>query len=444
MNISKHTKIASALVLAMSLAACGSDGDSTGSTTNNANNPSNPPTTTPNPNPTPPPTTSPTVSANILDNTQNQLGNIVNGLGNQLSVVDASSPLKVGAFVRCLNPAVNQLLDGPDALLSNLLSALNGGVSAGINNATQAFNPALIQEGVVRLAGGVQSLTTTLPQALMALAGQGTCTSTTAPGGDNPLDALTALATDPSNPLAPLFTALIDAGVPADGGGAGPTNTPLDVILAPLTQLAGGAGAPGDLTNLASVVNQVATGVNTLNSALFQSLLTQTAAVPVVGGVTELLGDALSDVALVLTDLDNATTTNQELLGTLNNLLVNVTDLFSAIPGNEVATAPIQSAIGALTSGLSTITSPLTQLLGMVAILPGTSATPGGDLPTSWIPVLGGLIDGATSNVTPPAPGSTPPAAPALPTDALNAIPVIGPILGGVLGGLFGGLGGGV
>jgi hypothetical protein len=434
MKVTKNTKLAASILLAFSLAACGTDsadfnsttggtGTGTGTGTGNSASP----------------------SASILDSTQIQLGNVVNGLSAQLAPIDANSPLKVSAFIRCLNPTVNQLLDGPDALLTNLLATLQGGVGAGINNASSAFNPALIQQGVIGLAGGVQSLTVTLPNALMALAGQGSCTSNTGPGGNNPLETLTNLATDPSNPLAPLFTALTNAGVPFDGGVVGgPTGTPLDIILAPLTQLAGGAGAPGSVTNLATVVNQLGVGVNTLNGALFQNLVGQTQAIPVVGGLTELLSEALADVAAVLIDLDNPATTNQQLLGTVNHLLTNVTGLFSALPGSSTAVTPIQSAIGALTGGLNTITSPITQLLSMIVVLPGTSAPSGANLPTSWIPVLGGIIDGLVGNITPPntgsgsgnGSGSSP-----SPTDALNQIPVIGPILGGILGPLFGLLG---
>lgn len=441
MNLSKHSKLAAAIVLALSLAACGSDGDTTSSNGSGATGTTGGTTTTGGTGGTG--TTggtggAGTPQASILDRTQTQLGNVVNGLGAQLAPVDANSPLKVSAFVRCLNPTVNQLLDGPDALLTNLLSTLEGGVGAGINNATSAFNPALLQQGVVGLAGGVQSLTTTLPQALLALAGQGNCAGTTMPGGADPLQALTDLAGAQGNPLAPLLTALTNAGVPSNGGVvSGPTGTPLDVLLAPLTNLAGGAGAPTDVTDLASVVNQVAAGVNTLNGALFQSLVGQTQAIPVVGGLTELLADALGDVALVLTDLNNPVTTNQELLSTVNNLLTNVTATLAVLPGSSTAVAPIQSAIGSLTNGLNTITAPVTQLLGMIAALPGGSTAPGATLPTTWIPVLGGLMSPITSTVTPPTTGSV---TPTTTTTALNNIPLIGPLLGGLLGGIFGGV----
>ncbi|MEO6699656.1 MAG: hypothetical protein ABIM24_09880, partial [Paraperlucidibaca sp.] len=137
----------------------------------------------------------------------------------------------------------------------------------------------------------------------------------------------------------------------------------------------------------------------------------------------------LNDLALVLTELNNPATTNEELLTTVNNLLLNVTSLFSALPGSSTAVLPIQSAIASLTTGLSTITTPITQLLGLITALPGASALPGAALPTSWLPVLSSLIGGLTGSFT-AVPVSTPTAS----TDALGAIPVIGPILSGLLG----------
>ncbi|MFX5839524.1 hypothetical protein ABTE60_19645, partial [Acinetobacter baumannii] len=103
------------------------------------------------------------------DETQAQLSGILTGLGSQLSVIDKNSPLKLGAFVTCLDPTVNQLVDGPDGLLTSLLGVLNTGVNGGINNGASALNPELIQTGILDLAGGLQSLTVTLPQALLAL-----------------------------------------------------------------------------------------------------------------------------------------------------------------------------------------------------------------------------------------------------------------------------------
>ena len=92
-----------------------------------------------------------------------------------------------------------------------------------------------------------------------------------------------------------------------------------------------------------------------------------------------------------------------------------------------------------------TITTPLTDLLAKLLGLPGSAGSSGGTLPTSQIPVLGGLLDallgpllslggdaGAGSGSGSGSGSSE------SPLDALNNIPVIGPILGGLLGGLFG------
>ncbi len=419
----KMTRLAAYCTVALGLAACGASGSSSGSSGTGGTGGSG----------------SGSGSADILDATQGQLSGVLTGLGNQLSVVDSNSPLKVGAFVKCLDPAVNQLLDGPDGLLTDVLQTINTGVSGGLNSGATALDPAAIQGGVADLAGGLQSLTVTLPRALLVLAGQGSCSSTSPPGGSNPLAFLTSLANQSNSPLQPLFNALIAAGVPGNGGGTGPTGTPLDVILGPLTQLAGGSGTPGNITDLASVVNVLGTGVQTLGGALTQNLGSQTQAVPVVGGVVNLLGDAITDVGAVLTDLDNGTTTNQQLLGTVNDLLTNLTTTLAVIPGSSTLVTPVQGGINQVTSGLNSITAPLSQLLDTVTSLPGTSGTSGGTLPTGDIPVLGGLLDNlldpVVSGVTGGSTGGT--GGTTSPTDTLNNIPVIGPILGGLLGGLI-------
>ena len=121
----KITRLAAYVAVAIGLAACGSDGGS-GSGGDGGS----------------------TTSPQILDETQTQLSGILTGLGNQLSVIDKNSPLKLGAFVTCLDPTVNQLVDGPDGLLTSLLGVLNTGVNGGINNGASALNPELIQTGI--------------------------------------------------------------------------------------------------------------------------------------------------------------------------------------------------------------------------------------------------------------------------------------------------------
>lgn len=426
----KITRLAAYFAVALGVAACGADGDDGSDNGTDGGN---------------------TSGDQILDETQDQLSGILSGLGNQLLVIDNSSPLKVGAFVKCLDPTLNQLLDGPDGLLTGLLQTVNGGVTGGVNNVSSALNPELLQDGIVDLAGGLQSLTETLPRALLALANQGSCTGSSAPGGSNPLAMLTLLAGQSNGPLKPLMDALLAAGVPANGGGDGPTGTPLDILLGPLTDLAAG-GSGSSIGNLADVVNLLGGGVQTLGGALTQNLSAQTQAVPVVGGVVELLGDALTNVGAVLTDLDNGTTTNQQLLGTVNSLLSDLLLTLAVIPGSSTLVTPLQGAINQATGGLNAITTPLTQLLATITALPG-GGTAGGNLPTGSIPVLGDLLDsllggltglgglsggltGGTTGGT--SGGSTGGSTTPDPLEVLESIPVIGPILGGLLGGLGG------
>jgi len=399
LNSKNLHRLAATAALAALVAACSSSGGSGGSNGTGS--------------------TGGTSSPNILDPTQTQLSGVLTGLGNQLTVIDNSgSPLKVGAFVKCLDPVANQLLDGPDGLLTNLLKTVNAGLTTGPGALSSALTPATLQGGAADLATGLQSLTTTLPNALLTLVNQGSCSGTGS--ASNPLATLQGLATlgGTNNPLAPLQNALISAGVPANGGGAGPTNTPLDVILAPLSKLAGGAGAPTTAATLATVINQLASGVVTLNNALSSNIPNQVQNAPVVGGALTLVTDALANVGLVLTDLNNPATTNTQLLGTVNTLLKDVASTLAVIPGSSTVAAPLLTQTTTAVSTLSAVTSPLTSLLATVASIPLGSSSSSTSL-TSLTSLLT-PASGTTSTTT--ASGSSA-------TTTLTSVPIIGPIL---------------
>jgi len=360
----------------------------------------------------------------VLDGTQTQLGRVVLDLGSQLATVDSSGPLKPGAFVTCLEPTVNEVLDGPDALLTQLLQTVNAGASGGLNAGASAINPLALKDGVFELANGLQSLTTNLPQALLALAGQGQCTTSGSPGGSNPLSFVITLASQPNTPLQPLIDALIVAGVPADGGGLGPTGTSLDVLLGPLSQLAGRGGAPADLAELSGVIDDLGLAVETLSVALTNQLSSQAqgAAVPVV----TLLSSTLEDISMTLVRLDSAGTTNQQLLGTLSTLLNTLNTTVASIPGSNGLVAPLQNGITQLRGTLTAVSQPLSQLLGTLAT--SGSALQGGQLQTltSLIgSLLGPLATSAGGMTGSNGTGST---------GMIGSIPVIGPIFGSFLG----------
>lgn len=404
MNLKRNTlpRLAACAALASVLAACSSSDGGSGSTGGTGG------------------TGAASTTPNILDPSQTQVSGILTGLGNQLSVIDNSgSPLKVGAFVKCLDPTLNQLLDGPDGLLTNLLKTVNGGLATGPGALSSVLTPATLQGGAGDLAIALQSLTTNLPNALLTLVGQGTCAGGTT-GGSNPLAYLQSLATQggANNPLAPLLNALTSAGVPSNGGGTGPTNTPLDVILGPLSKLAGGAGAPTDAATLATVINQLASGLITLNNAVITNIPNQAQNAPVVGDALSLVTDALGNIGVVLTDLNNAGTTNAQLLGTLNSLAKDLAATLAVIPGSSTVAAPLLSQVTGGVTTLSAVTTPLTSLLATVASIPlGTSS--GSTLLSSLTSTLN--TSGTTSTTTATGTsGST----------TLSTIPIIGPILG--------------
>jgi len=121
-------------------------------------------------------------SANLLDPVQTE----ANGVLTQLATQFAGTPL--ATFTGCLSPTVNQLLDGPDGLLTTVINGLQTGLT------TQ--NPAVLQpaltSGVSDLTAGLQTLTTNLPAALAALNGGAACapytgeSSSTAPSPSTP------------------------------------------------------------------------------------------------------------------------------------------------------------------------------------------------------------------------------------------------------------------
>ncbi|REH40399.1 hypothetical protein DFR26_0600 [Paraperlucidibaca baekdonensis] len=447
MNVSKLTRLAASCTLALGLAACGADGNSGSTGGGGAGGGGG------GGNPTPP--------RLILDDTQTQLSGTLTGLGN---AIGTDNPL--GALVFCLDPTVNDLVDGPDALLTNLLGSLNTTLGTQDPAALQA---ALLASGD-SLATALQSLTVNLPNALMALAdpsAAANCGSQANAGGNGgasgptgtPLDALLGLFSGGNNPFAgtPLeaLGTLGGDGTPANG----PTGTPLDVILGPLLAIQNG-------DNSGELVDQLGMGVQMLGATLTSNLPDQVVTAPIVGGVLTLLGDTLNDLGGVLNQVENPST-SQEVQNTLNNLLSNLTGtLIGLDPTGQLAGTvgpQIQGGIDQLVGSLGAILDPvagngglvptLTDVLapltcglqltgncdGANAGLPGLPT--GGDNPLAGIPLLGDLIGGGL----PTGGAGGLPSLPGLPTGgAGGAGPISGALAGTPLapiGGLLGLLG---
>ncbi len=381
MNVSKLTRLAAGCTLALGLAACGADGNS--NTTTGGNNGGN--------------GTGPRL---ILDDTQANLSNTLIGLGG---LIGTDNP--VGALVTCLDPTVNDLVDGPDALLTYLLGSLNTALGTQDPAALQA---ALLASGD-SLATALLSLTVNLPNALMALADPSkveNCGSQSGAGGGaaggSPLDALIGLFGGGNNPF---------AGTPLEalgtfGGGDGPTGTPLDAILGPLLAIQNGE-ADGELVDL------LGQGVAQLGTALNDNLPDQVVTAPIVGGVLVLLSDTLTDLGGVLDQIEQPSTA-AELQGLLNNLLSNLTGtLIGLDPTGQLAGTvgpQIQGGIDQLTDSLGAILNPLAGEGGLLPTLLnplsaltcplkltgdcGAAGGAGGDNPLAGIPLLGDLLGG--------------------------------------------------
>ncbi len=388
----KLTRLAAYLALAAGLAACNANGNGSNTNTNTNTGGGGP------------------GSPLILDETQKNLSNLVTGLGNTIGTDN-----NLGAFVVCLDPTVNDLVDGPDALLTNLLGSINSSLGTQDPAAVQA---ALTASGD-SLAAGLTSLTVNLPNALMALADPAAASNCGTTGGSTggstggatgtPLDTLIGLLTSGTNPFAgtPL-EALGTVGAPGTPTG-GPTGTPLDALLAPLQAIAAG-------DNSSQIVDQLGQGVALLGSSLQANIPDQVVTAPVVGGVITLLGDTLNDLGTVLDQLEQPTTAGQ-LEGTLNNLLSNLTGTLVGLdPSGQLSTTAgpqIQAGINQLTSTLGdallqpvagtgglvpTLTealAPLTCALNLV----GACTSTGGSTPSaSDIPLLGDLLAAAPTS----------------------------------------------
>ncbi|MES2720020.1 MAG: hypothetical protein V4624_03925 [Pseudomonadota bacterium] len=394
----KLTRLAAYLALAAGLAACNADGTGSNTNTNGGGG-------------------SGTGSQLILDEAQNNLSNLIGGLGDTIGTDN-----NLGAFISCLDPTVNDLVDGPDALLTNLLGS--------INTTLGTQDPAALQTALTSsgdsLADGLMSLTVNLPNALLALADPAAASNcgTTSGGGTGggtgtPLDTLIALFAGGNNPFAgtPLeaLGELGGAGTP----GGGPTGTPLDAILGPLTAIAGG-------DNSGQVVDQLGQGVTLLGTTLTENIPDQVITAPVVGGIVTLLADTLTDLGVVLNEVEQPTTADQ-LEGTLNSLLSNLTGTLVGLdPSGQLSTTAgpqIQAGIdqvtgslgdalltplvgsGGLVPTLVTALEPLTCALSLVGSCTGTGTGTGG---TSDIPLLGDLLAGGlpTGGTTSPTAGT--------------------------------------
>ncbi|MES2908689.1 MAG: hypothetical protein V4688_05970 [Pseudomonadota bacterium] len=389
----KLTRLAAYLALAAGLAACNADGTGSNTNTNGGGG-------------------SGTGSQLILDEAQNNLSNLIGGLGDTIGTDN-----NLGAFISCLDPTVNDLVDGPDALLTNLLGS--------INTTLGTQDPAALQTALTSsgdsLADGLMSLTVNLPNALLALADPAAASNcgTTSGGGTGggtgtPLDTLIALFAGGNNPFAgtPLeaLGELGGAGTP----GGGPTGTPLDAILGPLTAIAGG-------DNSGQVVDQLGQGVTLLGTTLTENIPDQVITAPVVGGIVTLLADTLTDLGVVLNEVEQPTTADQ-LEGTLNSLLSNLTGTLVGLdPSGQLSTTAgpqIQAGIdqvtgslgdalltplvgsGGLVPTLVTALEPLTCALSLVGSCTGTGTGGTSDIPLLGDLLAGGLPTGGTTSPT--------------------------------------------
>ena len=285
----------------------------------------------------------------ILDSTQGQVSSLLRTLGaNVTAVTPAGSPLDVGGFLIALDPTLNNLLDGPDAVLTGLLD----GVRTLINNPGPAGVQAAagqIQEGLTALPPAVTGLAQDLPCALATLAGNRAAVCS----GTNPAAQLQSLIAQFGNganpfagtPLAPLGT----LGAPGTPVG-GPTGTPLDRVLMPLQTL---LGTP-------AIGNTPAVPPLPLNAAQLASL----------GSGLATVGDAIVDGYNNIPGSSQFTQAGDVVM-TLGNTLTDLSTALSTLDGSGTTTAGTRFA-SSLTSVANLLTAP-TGLLGTLAAASGSS-----------------------------------------------------------------------
>ncbi len=353
MNKLKLTGLAAGLMIALSLTGCGADNGSstTGTGTNTGTGSSNTLT---------------------LSSTRTQLTGVLTTLGTTVQQnTPAGTPLDVGGFLIALSPTVDDLLLGPDATLSGLLT----GVQTILTNPNATgFTTAAgqIQGGLNTLPASVASLAQNLPCAVATLAGQrGTVCTGTDPAAQ--LQSLIGLFTGSNNPFAgtPL------AGLGTDGApgtpAGGPTGTPLDALLAPLVTALGtpGGAAPAPLNG--EIVDSLGLGLATVGDAIIDGYnsIPGNSQIPLAGEVVQTLGSVVADLGFTLNTLEAGTGVSAG--STLNNTLTNVSNLLTApggllgtlatASGNAQLISAVNSGNAQLNNGIDTLTNTLNTTL---------------------------------------------------------------------------------
>lgn len=369
-----------------------------------------------------------------LDAAQAQLSGVVSQV---CTSIPAEVPFDIGGFVCQLETTINNAIDGPDSLLTSLVSSLQ---ALGDNPSPEQLQATLTSLQAAIAGEGsnvgaeelVRNLANDLPCALLTLVEQ-PCNA-----GSSPTDQLAAfvdiLATDPfaGTPLAPL------------GAATGPLQQQL---VAPLQQIL--AAAP-DASLDGQVVDQLGGGLSflgdTLVSSYFRALGDQE--IPVAGNLVSTLGNLVSGLGTTLdsletgtggsvgdlldttlTDVVNLLTADTGLLGALadasgqqqlvdavatgNDQLLGLVDDVTTALDNSLLQALDQTALNPLLDALAPLTctlqlfgdcaeqgDPLAEASALLDLLGGSDLGTGNPLTGLVDEVISVLGDGQTSDFT--------------------------------------------
>lgn len=257
----------------------------------------------------------------ILDPVQAELANVLTDVCT--SIIDATpaqSPLDIGGFVCALEATVNNAVDGPDSLITNLVTSLQ---ALGENPSPEQLQATLSSLQTAISGEGdnvgaeelVRNLANDLPCALLTLV-EKPCAAGSSPAAQ--LSAFVAiLATDPfaGTPLAPL------------GAATGPLQAQLIAPLQEILATSPGVSLDGEL------VDQLGSGLSFLGDSLISGYfrIAGDQQIPVAGELVSTVGNLVSGLGTTLSSLE--TGTGGSVGDVLDSTLTDVVNLLTADTG---------------------------------------------------------------------------------------------------------------
>lgn len=258
----------------------------------------------------------------LLDAAQEPLADVLTQVCTGITdVTPAESPVDIGGFVCALEATVNNAVDGPDSLITNLVTSLQALGESPSPEQLQAtltsLQAAITGEGSnVGVEELVTQLASDLPCALLTLAKQ-ECVA-----GDTPQEQLQA------------YLDLLAGGNPFADTPLEPLGDAASPILQPLVAALGTvfAAAPGTSLD-GEVVDALGTGLTDIGNLLVSgyNIIPGAQQIPVAGELVATLGNLVSGLGTTLDSLE--TGTGGSVGDVLDSTLTDVVNLLTADTG---------------------------------------------------------------------------------------------------------------